>query len=89
MPFSIQQLLAPKLSPVKQALKEFLDKDKSGELFSSSDLADKNVCGHDSITKAARSPEFADYVFRRGGRCWLGKPALIAEFKKALTKVSH
>ena len=87
MPLSIVELLKPKPTPKQQSLLDFLDKDKSRELFSVADLIERHVACASVITRSTGL--LSAYSVRMGNKLWFAKPSVIAEFKRMAAKVGQ
>ena len=87
MPLSIKELLEPKPSPKEQAILDFLNNDKSGELFCSQDFKERRLGSHFLLSGMLRNSRLDGYFVTLGNKNWYAKPSVIAEFKKAAGKV--
>lgn len=87
MPLSIKELLEPKPTPKEQAILDFLNNDKSGELFSANDILTRTRICQTVLSKMRRGPALKSYTVAVGNKHWYAKPSVIAEFKKAAGKV--
>ena len=85
MPLSIEELLKPQPSPAAAKIKEFLDADKSGELYTKEELAAASGLSVRHIMY--QCPALKPYSVLHRNKRYLAKPSVIAAFYKAATKV--
>ena len=81
MPLSIKEVLSHRVAPKEDFVRKFLDNDKTGNLFTTDEVVGACNCS-DKVIR--RGVTLADYRIQYGRNLYFGKPALIAEFKKAI-----